>query len=532
MNRKQGIGLLTLLWSLLACAVAVQAEGLPIKSQLVRDTCGACHQVDSEQRMSRISYVRKTPEGWEETIRRMVRLHKLQISPADARQVVQYLADNQGLTASELDKISYALEFREQTEQIPNDAVKAACATCHSYAKIAAQRRSREEWFKLKDFLLAMFPTIVYQHRQIDWTHTADEALAWLADQYPLETPEWRREKGQPPPGAGRWLVIGHQPGQGDYAGIIRVTDTPDGGRQTQTSVEFADGTRMSSSGKGRWFGGYSWRGSSEWQDGRKAREVMHLSADGKVLRGRWFILQHTELGAEEVRYRIEEGQARLAAVFPQAVKRGATVALMIYGANLPDVMKPGALNLGDGITIEKISEASAEKIIVQAKVSPDAKIGLRDVRAGAVTGAGLLAVYDAVDYLRVSPQSILARVGGERYPKKFAQFEAHAFSNGADGVAGSADDLDLGPVKASWKLGEAFTSYDDNDLLFVGSIDQNGLFTPAVEGPNPARRRSTNNAGDVWAEASYTPVGASQELKARAFLLVSVPVYRMNLIP
>jgi len=98
--------------------------------------------------------------------------------------------------------------------------------------------------------------------------------------------------------------------------------------------------------------------------------------------------------------------------------------------------------------------------------------------------------------------------------------------------VAGSADDLDLGPVKAVWKLGEAFTSYDDNDLLFVGSIDQNGLFTPAVEGPNPARRRSTNNAGDVWVEASYTPEGASQELKARAFLLVSVPVYRMNLIP
>jgi len=59
--------------------------------------------------MSRISYVRKTPEGWEETIQRMFRLHGLSVSPADARKIEQYLSDSHGLTASELEKVAYSL---------------------------------------------------------------------------------------------------------------------------------------------------------------------------------------------------------------------------------------------------------------------------------------------------------------------------------------------------------------------------------------------------------------------------------------
>jgi quinohemoprotein amine dehydrogenase len=163
------------------------AEGIPVKSQLVQDKCGGCHTTDSQQRMSRISYQRKTPEGWEETVRRMVQLHKVSLTPADARAIVQYLGDQHGLTASEVDKISYALEQREDQEQIPNEAVRTACATCHSYARIAAQRRTKEEWLKLKSFLLAIIPTIVYQHRYMDWMKTSDEALAYLAQQFPLK---------------------------------------------------------------------------------------------------------------------------------------------------------------------------------------------------------------------------------------------------------------------------------------------------------------------------------------------------------
>jgi quinohemoprotein amine dehydrogenase len=111
-------------------------------------------------------------------------------------------------------------------------------------------------------------------------------------------------------------------------------------------------------------------------------------------------------------------------------------------------------------------------------------------------------------------------------------QFEAHAFSNGPDGIPGTADDLDLGMVKASWALSESFTSYNEEDTKYVGTIDQNGLFTPAEDGPNPKRQRSTNNAGDVWVNASYTPEGSTIPLKARGYLLVSIPAYREMISP
>ena len=42
--------------------------------------------------MSRISYQRTTPEGWQQTVRRMVLLNDLQIEPEDAREAIAYLA--------------------------------------------------------------------------------------------------------------------------------------------------------------------------------------------------------------------------------------------------------------------------------------------------------------------------------------------------------------------------------------------------------------------------------------------------------
>jgi quinohemoprotein amine dehydrogenase len=141
--------------------------------------------------------------------------------------------------------------------------------------------------------------------------------------------------------------------------------------------------------------------------------------------------------------------------------------------------------------------------------------------------------VYDTVDYIRVFPEQAMARVGGERLPKKLTQFEARAFSKGSPSATNTTGDVDLGPVKVIWRVNEAASSIDDNDIKYVGSIDANGLFTPAVEGPNPERFRSTNNAGDVWVEASYMPgAGDTQTLTARAYLIVAVPLYRRSLIP
>ncbi len=492
-------------------------EGLPVKSELVRRSCGACHQVDSAQRMSRISYVRKTPEAWEETIQRMVRLHGLSLSPADARKIEQYLCDSHGLTASELEKVAYSLDGEEVQEQIPNEAVKNACATCHSYAKVAGQRRTREEWLNLKDFLLAMFPTLVYQHRFEDWPALCDRALPSLADEFPLETPEWKREKDQVAPKDGVWLIAGHQLGKGDYLGTLTFRTGADGGYETEAVRQFTDGSASSMKGKGHWLGSSAWRASGQGTGVERAREVFQLSADGKTQHGRWFPYQHQELGAKEVRYRID-ASPQIVGILPAALRRGASATLRVYGSNL----ESRGIKLGDGITVDKVNETTPDHLVVQVHVAPDAKVGRHDS----------LVIYDKIDYIRVLPEKSLARLGGVRAVKRLIQFEAHAFSNGADGLPGTADDLDLGMVKASWNLTESFTSYGEQDTKFVGSIGQDGLFTPAEEGPNSQRPRSTNNAGDVWVNASYTPEGSNAPLKARAYLLVSVPAYRELISP
>ena len=121
-----------------------------------------------------------------------------------------------------------------------------------------------------------------------------------------------------------------------------------------------------------------------------------------------------------------------------------------------------------------------------------------------------------------------MARLGGIQFPKRYVQFEAVAFHRGQDGERFTDDDIDLGPVKAEWSLDEYHLRFDDDDLNYVGTIDQHGLFTPNVEGPNTSRRQNNNNTGDVWVVATHVADGAPRPIKARAHLLVTVPVYTL----
>jgi quinohemoprotein amine dehydrogenase len=133
------------------------------------------------------------------------------------------------------------------------------------------------------------------------------------------------------------------------------------------------------------------------------------------------------------------------------------------------------------------------------------------------------------MDGIKVVPQAGLARLGGVTFPIRAEQFEARGVSNGPDGKPNTPDDLDLGPVEARWSIEEYTATFKDDDVRYVGEIAQNGLFTPNVEGPNPNRPGNRNNVGDVWVVAAYSPPGANataRQLRARAHLLVTVPLY------
>jgi len=162
--------------------------------------------------------------------------------------------------------------------------------------------------------------------------------------------------------------------------------------------------------------------------------------------------------------------------------------------------------------------------VTVEVSVSSTAMRGPRDVFvAGASLPSGL-AVYEQVDRIVVTPAAGMARVGGGNFPKQFQQFDVIAYDDGPDDES-DADDLELGPVPVTWSLEEYSATFADDDVAFVGAIDENGLFTPALDGPNPQRQGNRNNVGDVWVVATHaTPRGV--RLRARAHLLVTVPLY------
>jgi quinohemoprotein amine dehydrogenase len=125
-----------------------------------------------------------------------------------------------------------------------------------------------------------------------------------------------------------------------------------------------------------------------------------------------------------------------------------------------------------------------------------------------------------------------MARLGGVVAAKQYAQFEAIAYAAGPDGKSETADDIPLGPVPVKWAMSEFLSTPDDDDVKFVGTVNQtSGLFTPNVEGPNPERKKQANNCGvdnygDVLGRRAEYDAPGGKTMKSRSYLVVTIPVY------
>lgn len=532
--------ILTLALALPLTAALVGAEeGIPVTDPLVRNACGSCHQIDDAGRMSRISYLRKAPEGWQLTLKRMIRTAGLDLSAEQARAIVRYLSDHHGLAPAEERPYFYRAEKRPQLETIEDKDTEETCVRCHLGARFLTQRRTKEEWELLKGMHIGYFPLIEFQtfrgpsplsgdapasEASEEWR--ADGVIEKLAKDYPLDTPEWRafKAKGAPRPLDGRWLLVTHQPGKGPAAGVVTMAKSGDD-YTYRGEIRLADGSRHSRSGKGVLYGGYSWRGSSEGDGLGNQREVLMLSDDGAMLEGRFFAGTFGELGLD-VRLERLGRDPRIGAVYPRSARVGASnVTVKILGANL-DGVTADALDFGAGVSVSRIVDASPELVTAEIAVSDDALAGSRDVAWGTAAASDAFAVYDRVDYVKVVPEESLARVGGENVPMQYAKFEALAYHRGPDDQPLTDDDVNLGVVAPEWSLEEYHIRQEDDDVDFVGSIDSTGFFTPSREGPNFDRELNADNYGDVWVVASYAPPGSGQTLRGRSRLVVTIPVF------
>lgn len=500
-------------------------QAVHISSQ-VEKSCMSCHAVDANNKLARIEYVRKSPEGWDQTIQRMQRIHGVQLTDEERAILVQDLSKERGLAPEEASKVQYWMAQKPSyTEPATNPNVENACITCHAGGRFMAQRRSEEEWKNLKDFHLVMFPSIYLNHRHLDWPVEADAALEYLAKEYPLETKEWSDWKGKSAEVEGKWKVAGFQGTKGFYIGDSEFTKTPEGYTEKKSLRYLESGNTVNKQANVKLFAGYMLRSSYEGDQG-KEQGYFNVRADGKQISGDWSMLKDKGIAGEEKYFKVEGNQPQIIHMEPQAVKRGGPTKVTLYGVNL-NQWKPEQVKLPAGISMRVLSTASSDEI--QAEIKVDSSVQEGSFTLGDMFQPSLT-VYDTVDSIKITPSYAVSRIGGAGPMDKVStQFVAYAYSNGKDGKRDTEDDLKLMPVQANWSLAAYPEGKEDEDFRYIGTIDpKSGLFTPSVEGVNPKRPFTGENVGSVSVAAKATVGG--QKLSAQTHLVVTVPDYN-NLV-
>lgn len=522
-----------------AFQTADEDEGYPIESDLIVRRCQRCHERDEQGRMSRISYERKTPEGWQTTIRRMVALNDVSLDPDEAREIVRYLANRQGIAPEELEPGRFEVERRliDHVYEADRD-VENTCIQCHSMGRAITQRRTREEWELLMATHRGLYPLVDFQAflRGGDGPQPVDEAIDHLAEAFPLETPAWSAWSAsmRSPRIAGTWALAGFEPGRGRLFGTVEIEpgDGPDEFRSSASYAYAESGERVSRGGQAIVYTGYQWRGRSNPGGADELREVMTINRGWQQMTGRWFSGAYDEFGPDVTLTRVGGGPV-VSGVHPRALRTGAEAAeLRIHGVNLPPNPSAADLDFGPGVRVASVVGGDASQVTVRVAVDADAAVGARDLFVAGASLAGALQVHDGVDRIEVTPRAGMARIGGAAFPKGYQPFDAIGWDDGPDGEPATEDDLRLGRVPATWSMEEYTATFDDDDIDYVGALGSDGVFTPAIDGPNENRRGDRNNVGDVWVVATYAGADADAEatagrpLRGRGHLIVTVPLY------
>ena len=506
-------------------ARAQSEEGIPVNDPLVIAKCASCHTRDDRGNMQHISFSRTTPEAWQDSLKRMIQGYGVSVNAPEARTIVKYLSTYHGLAPEEAKPVMYDTERRVQEETtLPRGGLGTACTKCHTFARALSWRRSTDDWKQFAALHAAQYKV-------------PNEATAtFLAKAAPLHTPEWdawsARKSTAKPLGetlAGRWMVTASIVGHGKYFGEMQVVPTGDDEFNTSvTLTSVRDGSKIVRSGHIAVYGGYAWRGRSKGAGpasgapddlASETREVMWIAPDQSSVEGRWFWGQYQEFGFDVILQRASSNPT-LVAVDRMSLKADSQAnRIRVVGYNLPAQIAPADLNLGPGVTARTIVSHTASEVIADVDVASGAPLGKHDVTLKGSVIPGALAIYDRVDYVKVTPESALATFGDATRPRGYQQFEAIGYQRGADGKLHTGDDVELGPVDANWSL-EVFYVAEGVSTDFVGKVSPTGLLTPASPSPG--------NNFDVWvvATAKEDNDQNSKPLVGKCYLVVTVPSY------
>jgi quinohemoprotein amine dehydrogenase len=502
-----------------------QSQGIPINDALVIAKCGSCHTRDASGMMQRLSFERTTPEAWQEALKRMVLADGVALTPVEARSIVKYLSTSHGLAPEEAKPVMYDVERRVHEEtNLPSEAVQTACTKCHSFARALSWRRSPEDWATFAEAHAANYKVAADVRK---------EAVAYLVKTAPLHTPEWDAYSAHEKPASmeGRWLLTATIAGRGTYYGEMQVDKSGDDEYTTRSVMKSVrDGSALVRVGRIAIYGGSAWRGRSKGEPSTEApdslgsdgREVMRIDPDQATVEGRWFWGQYQEFGFD-VKLRRPSSGPTLLAMATSALKAGSQgTRIHVLGNNFPTKITSADFDFGPGVTVASVGQHSAREIVLELNVAADAALGAHTVKMRDSPIASTIAIYDRIDYLKVTPDTSLAAFGEDMRARGYQQFDAIGFQRGPDGKPHTADDVDLGVIDVTWSI-EAFYDVDGSKSKLVGSMSTTGLFTPAVE----------NVGSNIDTFAIATAVSdkdtSGKPLTGKGYLVVTVPSYVFN---
>lgn len=502
------------------CLVAIASTplmaGADPGEQAINRYCSGCHQAGGEDNgWSRISAQRKTPEGWDMTIARMQTMHGLELPLEARRDIVKFLADTRGLAPEESAPQRELIERRlNRIESFDHPSYQEMCARCHTGGRAQLQRRPLEEWERLVHFHVGQFQTIEYQAmaRDRDWFELAlDEIAPWLAETQGLESAAWDAWQAQDAVDpAGDWQLWGHWPGEGDFYADVTIT-AAEGEDAYALSLDgaFTDGRELDGAGQAIVYTGYEWRANLSL-NGRDFKQVLDLSEARPG--GRIFDDHDDAFGMRVEMAPREAAEPGLTASLPASLKAGTRSRLVLLGHGLAD----GEIDLGEGVSVREVIERGDHRLVLDVEAAADLTPGWLPVAVGDVGAETLLAGYQAVDRLEVSPALGVARIGNDRTPPVSGVFSALGY------LGEGEDAIPLGQVPVRWSVAPWDEIAErDEDAKFAGVLDAaTGIFTPAGAGPNPLRQYNANNVGNLRVTAT---VDGQPEVQDEAQLIVTV---------
>ncbi len=493
------------------------------KDSLVRKKCISCHASENGK-LHRVEELRTTPEEWTVIVDRMHRLYGMHIKDGEMATLLKELCATQILSPDEAAEVAYISLFNNpQTIETPDGDDEAhlftTCVRCHSAAKIYSYRMTESAWGKVRDFHIYIDPAILGQMREMYWRSEADTAIEWLSKKLPYGS-AWVAPEEKPD---GEWLILGNEPGKGNYRGKASLKSLGDDEFSLEGALSYPDGTRETFSGDATLYGGYALRtrthhngsatmGAFSFTDGVIRGEHQHNAPDFRTSASTWYPMT---------------GDSRALRLTPGYLLSGEETRVLIEGIGLPDVSAKDIVTGSDEVEVLRATTNNSESIevvlVYRGTGHGSASISVKGLEAGSMKLA------PAVDFLSISPAMGRARVdGGLHYPAEGVQFQALAWSSGAN-ADDPSDDYLLGPVSAKFTLAEEKTRPNDDDLIYLGAIQADGTYLPSSDyNPIPGREYGGEGTGMVKVIANYTR--GTESYTAEARLVVTVPDYIQRL--